>query len=186
MTITIGNLGTFRGGTITAELYPDKAPNTVNNFISLVKSGYFTGRVFHRAAPGFMIQGGSPNGDGLSTGFPYAIPGEFANAGFAQNDLKHTPGVLSMARMGAPYGQDPTPFYHTASCQFFIMHANYPSLDGDYAAFGKVTSGMDIVDRVANQPADGNMILLEKPVITGMTVETFGLDYPAPETVAAP
>ena len=163
------------GGVIKAELYPDKAPNTVHNFISLANSGYFEGRVFHRAAPGFMIQGGSPTGDGTSVGFPYSIKGEFANNGFTKNkDLKHTPGVLSMARMN---GRN-----DSASCQFFIMHADYPSLDGDYATFGKVTSGMDVVDRIARLPAV-NMILTDPPAIRSVSVETFGIAYPAPVTI---
>ena len=166
------------GGVITAELYPDKAPNTVHNFISLAKSGYFDGKTFHRAAPDFMIQGGSPNGDGLSTGFPYSIKGEFANNGFMLNaDLKHTPGVLSMARIGG--------MNDSASCQFFIMHGVSPSLDGDYASFGIVTSGMDVVDRVANRPSSGypNYILVENVPIKSVTVDTQGVDYPEPKTL---
>jgi peptidyl-prolyl cis-trans isomerase B (cyclophilin B) len=164
------------GGVIVAELYPDKAPNTVNNFISLAQSGYFNGKVFHRAAPGFMIQGGSPNGDGMSTGFPYSIKGEFANNGFTKNkDLKHTPGVLSMARL--PGRND------SASCQFFIMHANYPSLDGDYATFGKGTSGMHVVDRIANLPADDNMSLLNKPAMKSVTVDLNGYNFKEPATL---
>jgi len=185
VTITIADNGAFKGGAITAELYPDKAPNTVHNFISLINDGYFVGKVFHRAVPGFMIQGGSPGGDGMSTGFPYAIPAEFANAGFAQNDLKHTPGVLSMARLGAPYGQDPAPYYDTASSQFFIMHGESSHLDGDYAAFGKVTSGMDIVERIVTLPANGDS-LVTKPAIAAISVDTFGLEYPDPATVPAP
>jgi len=163
------------GGVIVAELYPDKAPNTVHNFISLAKSGYFEGRVFHRADKNFMIQGGSPNGDGLSVGFPYSIRGEFAENGFAQNDLKHTPGVLSMARTGDP---------NSAGCQFFIMHGDYPSLDNKYAAFGKVTSGMDVVDKIATSPNSGypNNSLLTPVAMRSVAVDTFGIDYPAPVT----
>ena len=163
------------GGVIKAELYPDKAPNTVNNFISLANSGYFEGRVFHRAVAGMMIQGGSPNGDGLSTGFPYSIKGEFANNGFRQNNLKHTRGVLSMARTGDP---------DSAGCQFFIMHDVYPSLDRQYASFGIVTSGMDVVDKIATSPVRGDS-LINKPVIKSVTVETFGIDYPAPAAIPA-
>jgi len=163
------------GGTIKAELYPDKAPNTVNNFISLAKSGYFSGKVFHRAVQGFMIQGGSPGGDGMSTGFPYSIKGEFAKNGFAKNDLKHSRGVLSMARTGYP---------DSAGCQFFIMHGAAPHLDGDYAAFGMVTSGMDVVDKIATSPVSGDT-LIDKPVIKSVTVDTLGVDYPAPATIPA-
>jgi len=163
------------GGVIQAELYPDKAPNTVNNFISLANSGYYEGKVFHRAAPNFMIQGGSPTGDGTSVGFPYSIKGEFANNGFTQNDLKHTPGVLSMARTGVK---------DSASCQFFIMNAVYPSLDNDYAAFGKVTSGMDVVDRIARLPAV-NMILVEKPAIKSVKVSLNGYAFSEPVTIPA-
>jgi len=167
------------GGVVVAELYPDKAPNTVNNFISVAKSGYFEGRVFHRAAPDFMIQGGSPNGDGMSTGFPYSIKGEFAANGFAQNDLKHTRGVLSMARTDNP---------DSASCQFFIMHGDYPSLDNKYAAFGKVLSGMEVVDKIATSPNTGyqnNYILVTPVAIKSVTVDTFGIDYPAPAAIPA-
>ena len=163
------------GGVITAELYPDKAPNTVNNFISLANSGYFEGKVFHRAVRGFMIQGGSPGGDGMSIGFPYSIKGEFAKNGFRQNDLKHTRGVLSMARTGNP---------DSAGCQFFIMHGDAPHLDGDYAAFGKVTSGMDVVDAIATSPVRGDS-LIDPPAIKSVTVDTFGIDYPAPVAIPA-
>jgi len=163
------------GGVIVAELYPGKAPNTVNNFISLANSGYFEGKVFHRAVAGFMIQGGSPNGDGMSVGFPYSIKGEFAANGFTQNDLKHTRGVLSMARTTAP---------DSAGCQFFIMHAVSPHLDGQYAAFGMVTSGMEVVDKIATSPVRGDS-LVNKPAIRSVTVDTFGIDYPAPETIPA-
>ena len=166
------------GGVITAELYPEKAPNTVHSFISLAKSGYFEGRVFHRAKSGFMIQGGSPNGDGTSIGFSYSITGEFAGNGFTQNDLKHTPGVLAMARTGDP---------NSAGCQFFIMHAAYPSLDGQYAAFGMVTSGMEVVDKIVAMPTTGtpNDLLLTPVAIKSVAVDTFGVDYPAPEAIPA-
>ena len=163
------------GGVIIAELYPDKAPNTVNNFISLAKSGYFSGKVFHRAVQGFMIQGGSPGGDGMSVGFPYSIKGEFANNGFTQNNLKHSRGVLSMAR---------TSMKDSASCQFFIMHAAAPHLDGDYAAFGMVTSGMEVVDKIATSPVSGDQ-LVTPPAIRSVAVDTFGIDYPAPATIPA-
>ncbi|MDR2647400.1 MAG: peptidylprolyl isomerase [Oscillospiraceae bacterium] len=162
------------GGVIEVELYPDKAPNTVNNFISLAKSGYYDGKTFHRAMPGFMIQGGSPNGDGLSTGFPYSIKAEFAVAGFTQNDISHTPGVISMARLQSSYD--------SASTQFFIMHGVADYLDGSYAAFGMVTTGMDVVDAIANSPCDGQF-LIQQPVIKSITVETFGVNYPEPETI---
>ena len=164
------------GGVITAELYPDKAPNTVNNFISMANSGYFEGKVFHRAVKGFMIQGGSPNGDGMSTGFPYSIKGEFANNGFTQNDLKHTRGVLSMARIGG--------MNDSGSCQFFIMHGDEPFLDGDYAAFGKVTGGMDVVDKIADSPVVGDS-LVNKPVIKSVTVDLNGYVFSEPSTVPA-
>jgi peptidyl-prolyl cis-trans isomerase B (cyclophilin B) len=158
------------GGVIKAELYPDKAPNTVNNFISLAKSGYFTGRVFHRAVKAFMIQGGSPDGTGTSAGFPYSIPGEFGSNGFAQNTLPHTPGVLSMARTSDP---------DSGGCQFFIMHGTAPFLNGQYAAFGQTISGMEVVDRIANMPVRREQ-LVNPPVIRSVEAETFGLDYPAP------
>jgi len=164
------------GGVIKAELYPDKAPNTVNNFISLANSGYFEGKVFHRAVAGFMIQGGSPNGDGMSTGFPYSIKGEFSGNGFTQNDLLHTRGVLSMARTGMP---------DSAGCQFFIMHADAPHLDGQYAAFGKVTSGMDVVDKIATSPVSGDA-LITKPAIKSVTVDLNGYKFSEPVISGAP
>ena len=163
------------GGVITAELYPDKAPNTVNNFISLANSGYFEGKVFHRAVEGFMIQGGSPNGDGMSTGFPYAIKGEFASNGFTKNDLRHNRGVLSMARTGYP---------DSAGCQFFIMHGPAPHLDGEYAAFGMVTSGMDVVDKIATSPVAGDS-LITKPAIKNVTVNLNGYAFTEPVTIPA-
>ena len=163
------------GGVITAELYPDKAPNTVNNFISLANSGYFEGKVFHRAVKGFMIQGGSPNGTGNSSGFPYSIKGEFASNGFEQNDLKHTPGVLSMARTGQP---------DSAGCQFFIMHGTARHLDGEYAAFGMVTDGMDVVDKIATSPVNGDA-LISPPAIKSVTVKLNGYSFSEPNTVPA-
>ncbi len=158
------------GKLIKAELYPEKAPNTVNNFISLVKSGFYDGVIFHRVISGFMIQGGDPAGVG--TGGPgYTIKGEFAMNGFKNNDLKHTRGVLSMARAMHP---------NSAGSQFFIMHRNSSHLDGQYAAFGKVIEGIEVVDEVASVKTDWN----DKPQIPQtmkkVTVETFGAEYPAP------
>lgn len=160
------------GKIIKAELYPDIAPNTVNNFISLVKSGFYNGVIFHRVIPGFMIQGGDPNG--IGTGGPgYSIRGEFQNNGF-NNDLKHEEGVLSMARSMMP---------DSAGSQFFIMHKNSPHLDGDYAAFGKVLEGLDIVDEIANVDRDYNDKPLQDQIMEEVTVETFGVDYPEPDTL---
>ncbi len=165
VTITMEN-----GDIMKAELYPDIAPNTVNNFISLVKKGFYDGLTFHRVINGFMIQGGCPQGTG--TGGPgYNIKGEFTQNGF-QNDLKHEPGVLSMAR---------TMFPNTAGSQFFLMHKTSPHLDGSYAAFGKVTEGLDIVDKIAQVATDYSDKPLEPQVIKSMTVDTFGVDYPEPE-----
>ena len=140
VTITMDN-----GDVMKAELYPEVAPNTVNNFISLVKKGFYDGLIFHRVINGFMIQGGCPDGTGMG-GPGYSIKGEFSQNGF-ENNLAHTPGVLSMAR---------TMFPDSAGSQFFIMHKDAPHLDGQYAAFGKVVSGMDVVDRIASVPTDWN------------------------------
>ena len=160
------------GDVMKAELYPETAPNTVNNFISLIQSGYYNGLCFHRVIRGFMIQGGCPEGTG--TGGPgYSIRGEFAQNGFS-NDLKHSPGVLSMARTMAP---DP------AGSDFFIMHKDSPHLDGAYAAFGKITEGMDIVDRIAETATDYQDRPMEPQVLKTVTVETFGETYPEPEKV---
>lgn len=157
------------GGIIKAELYPEIAPNTVNNFISLVKKGYYDGLIFHRVISGFMIQGGCPEGTG--TGGPgYHIKGEFTQNGFA-NSLKHTPGVLSMARTNMP---------NSAGSQFFIMHAPAPYLDGQYAAFGKVTEGMDVVNKIAGTRTDYNDKPLEPQTMKRVAVETFGVEYPEP------
>lgn len=157
------------GGVIKAELYPDIAPNTVNNFVSLVKKGYYDGLSFHRVINGFMIQGGCPEGTG--TGGPgYSIKGEFAQNGF-KNDLKHNEGVLSMARTMMP---------DSAGSQFFIMHKNSPHLDGAYAAFGKVTEGMDVVNAIAECRTDYSDMPLEPQIMTSVTVETFGEEYPEP------
>ena len=155
-----------------AELYPEIAPNTVNNFISLVKKGFYDGRIFHRVIPGFMIQGGCPDGTGMG-GPGYSIKGEFSQNGFT-NDLKHTPGVLSMARAMHP---------DSAGSQFFIMHKTSPHLDGSYAAFGKVTEGLEVVDKIANTPTDFRDRPLEDQVIATITVDTFGEEYPEPETL---
>ena len=158
------------GSVMKAELYPEIAPNTVNNFISLVKKGFYNGLTFHRVIPGFMIQGGCPNGTGMG-GPGYQIRGEFAHNGFA-NDLKHTPGVLSMARAMNP---------NSAGSQFFIMHKTSPHLDGEYAAFGKVTEGLDVIDAIANVRTDFRDKPLSPIVMETVTVDTCGIDYPEPE-----
>ena len=160
------------GGIIKVELYPEYAPNTVNNFISLVNKGFYDGVIFHRVIRGFMIQGGDPQGTGVG-GPGYSIKGEFSYNGFA-NDLKHTKGVLSMARAMHP---------DSAGSQFFIMHKKAPHLDGAYAAFGKITEGMDVVNKIAETATDYSDRPLEKQVMKKVTVETFGEDYPEPETV---
>lgn len=165
VTITMAN-----GDVMKAELYPEIAPNTVNNFISLVKDGCYDSLIFHRVIRGFMIQGGCPNGTGMG-GPGYSIKGEFSQNGF-KNDLAHTPGVLSMARAMHP---------DSAGSQFFIMHETSPHLDGSYSAFGKITEGMDIVNKIAETRTDYSDRPLEEQRIQSMTVETFGVDYPAPE-----
>ena len=159
------------GDIITAELYPEIAPQSVYNFVRLVQDGFYDGLIFHRVIPGFMIQGGCPFGKG--TGGPgWHIRGEFAANGF-QNDLKHTRGVLSMARASAP---------DSAGSQFFIMHDDAPHLDGSYAAFGKVLSGMEAVDRIAETKTDiYNDRPVKKQVMKKVTIDTFGEDYPEPE-----
>jgi peptidyl-prolyl cis-trans isomerase B (cyclophilin B) len=167
ITITMEN-----GDVIKAELYPEIAPNTVNNFISLVKKGYYNGICFHRVIAGFMIQGGCPEGTGMG-GPGYSIKGEFTSNGF-KNDLKHTPGVLSMARAMHP---------DSAGSQFFIMHETSPHLDGSYAAFGKIIEGMDVVNKIAGTKTDFRDKPLETQMMKKVTVETFGVEYPAPETV---
>ena len=155
---------------IKIELYPDIAPNTVNNFISLVNKGFYDGTIFHRVIPGFMIQGGDPNG--LGTGGPgYQIKGEFAYNGF-ENDLKHTRGVLSMARSMNP---------NSAGSQFFIMVEDAPHLDGQYAAFGKVIEGMEEADRIVSVPRNRMDKPNEDQKMVKVTVETFGVEYPEPE-----
>lgn len=158
------------GGVIKAELYPEIAPNTVNNFISLIKKGYYDGLIFHRVIRGFMIQGGCPQGTGMG-GPGYSIKGEFAQNGF-KNSLAHTEGVLSMARSMMP---------NSAGSQFFIMHKAAPHLDGAYAAFGKVTEGMDVVDKIAQVQTDYSDRPLKTQKIASMTVDTFGDEYPEPE-----
>lgn len=160
-------------GVIKAELYPDKALNTVNNFISLANLGFYDGLIFHRVIEGFMNQGGDP--DGIGTGGPgYSIKGEFSNNGYTKNDLKHTAGVLSMARSNDP---------DSAGSQFFIMAEEAPHLDGDYAAFGKVTEGMDVVEAINSVETDRNDKPLKDVVIESITVDTKGVDYKAPEKV---
>ena len=165
VTITMEN-----GDVMKAELYPEIAPNTVNNFISLVKKGFYNGLIFHRVINGFMIQGGCPDGTGMG-GPGYHIKGEFTQNRF-KNDLKHTEGVLSMARAMHP---------DSAGSQFFIMHKNSPHLDGSYAAFGKIIEGMDIVDKIATSETDFRDRPLDEQKIASMTVETFGTEYPEPK-----
>jgi len=155
------------GKTITAELYPEIAPNTVANFVNLVQSGFYDGLIFHRVISGFMIQGGDPNGTGMG-GPGYTIKGEFARNGFRQNNLRHTRGVLSMARSMMP---------NSAGSQFFIMHANAPHLDGDYAAFGKVTAGIETVDEIANTQTGRQDRPVNDQRMKKVTVETFGEEY---------
>lgn len=158
------------GDIIKAELYPEIAPNTVNNFISLINKGFYDGLIFHRVIRGFMIQGGDPEGSGMG-GPNYSIKGEFSQNG-VENNLKHGEGVLSMARSMHP---------DSAGSQFFIMHKASPHLDGSYAAFGKVTEGMDVVDRIASTKTDYSDRPIENQVMKSVTVDTFGVEYPEPE-----
>ncbi|MBR2561207.1 MAG: peptidylprolyl isomerase [Eubacterium sp.] len=167
VTITMEN-----GDVMKAELYPDLAPNTVNNFISLVKKGFYDGVIFHRVIKGFMIQGGDPDGTGMG-GPGYSIRGEFAHNGF-ENPLKHTEGVLSMARAMHP---------DSAGSQFFIMHRTSPHLDGEYAAFGQVFEGLEIVNKIAETATDYMDRPKETQRIASMTVDTQGVEYPEPEKV---
>lgn len=160
------------GDTMKAELYPEVAPNTVNNFISLVKKGFYDGLIFHRIISGFMIQGGDPDGTGMG-GPGYSIKGEFSYNG-VDNNLKHSRGVLSMARAQHP---------DSAGSQFFIMHANAPHLDGQYAAFGKLIEGEDVLDSIASVDTDWNDRPRKPQVMKTVTVETFGVDYNEPETL---
>ena len=167
VTITMEN-----GDVMKAELYPDIAPNTVRNFISLINKGFYDGLIFHRVIEGFMLQGGDPEGIGIG-GPGYGIKGEFASNGF-KNDLKHTEGVLSMARSAMP---------DSAGSQFFIMHKTSPHLDGEYAAFGKVIEGMDVVNAIASCDTDYQDRPREEKRMQTVTVETFGVEYPEPEKV---
>ena len=164
VTFTMAN-----GDVIKAELYPEIAPTSVNNFISLINKKFYDGLIFHRVIKGFMIQGGDPEGTGMG-GPGYSIKGEFRQNGF-DNDLKHTAGVLSMARSMHP---------DSAGSQFFIMHKTSPHLDGAYAAFGKVIEGMDVVNRIAQTPTYNDRPY-ENQVMKTVTVDTFGVDYPEPE-----
>lgn len=158
------------GDVFKAELYPEIAPQSVNNFISLIQKGFYNGLIFHRVIRGFMIQGGDPQGTGMG-GPGYCIKGEFASNGF-KNDLKHTEGVLSMARSMFP---------DSAGSQFFIMHKNSPHLDGDYAAFGKIIEGMEIINKIAEVPTNYSDRPLEDQVMETVTVDCFGVEYPEPE-----
>jgi peptidyl-prolyl cis-trans isomerase B (cyclophilin B) len=158
------------GDVMKAELYPDIAPVSVNNFISLIQKNFYDGLIFHRVIRGFMIQGGDPQGTGMG-GPGYSIKGEFAQNG-VKNELRHTEGVLSMARAMHP---------DSAGSQFFIMHKNAPHLDGAYAAFGKVTEGMEVVNQIAETDTDYSDRPLDEQKIKSMTVDTFGVDYPEPE-----
>ena len=160
------------GGTTTAELYPDVAPNSVNNFISLIQKGFYDGLIFHRVIPGFMIQGGCPDGTGMG-GPGYSIKGEFTQNGFA-NNLVHDRGVLSMARAMSP---------NSAGSQFFIMVEKAPHLDGQYAAFGKVIEGMEVADAIVSVKTDWNDRPRQDQRMKKVTVDTFGVDYPEPEKV---
>lgn len=167
VTITMEN-----GKQMKVELYPEIAPNTVNNFISLINKGYYNGVIFHRVIPGFMIQGGDP--DGTGTGGPgYSIKGEFTGNGF-KNDLKHTKGVLSMARTAVP---------NSAGSQFFLMVANSPHLDGQYASFGKVIEGIEVADEIVAVERNYTDKPFEPQRMKEVTVETFGVEYPEPETM---
>ena len=163
-TITMKN-----GGVIRVELYPEIAPNTVNNFISLANAGFYDGKIFHRVIPGFMIQGGCPNGDGMG-GPGYNIKGEFRFNGF-KNDLKHKRGVISMARSMSP---------NSAGSQFFIMHDDAKHLDGQYAGFGKVIEGIEVVDQIASTATDFNDRPLDEQAMESVRVDTLGVEYPAP------
>lgn len=165
VTITMEN-----GDVMKAELYPEIAPNTVKNFVSLINKGYYNGLIFHRVIQGFMIQGGCPDGTGMG-GPGYCIKGEFSGNGF-ENNLLHEPGVLSMARAMHP---------DSAGSQFFIMHKTSPHLDGQYAAFGKVTEGLDIVDKIACTATDYSDRPYETQRIQSMSVDTFGEEYDEPE-----
>lgn len=172
MTNPIVTMELENGGVIKIELYPDVAPNTVNNFISLVSKGFYDGVIFHRVIPGFMIQGGDPDGTGMG-GPGYSIAGEFTSNGF-RNDLKHTRGVLSMARTMRP---------DSAGSQFFLMVADAPHLDGEYAAFGRVIEGMEHADRIVGAKRDRMDRPFEEQAMKKVTVDTFGQSYPEPKKV---
>ena len=172
--VEMGNPFGAETGVIKAELYPEIAPNSVNNFISLINKGFYNGLIFHRVISGFMIQGGCPDGNGMG-GPGYSIKGEFTQNGF-KNDLKHDRGVLSMARAMSP---------DSAGSQFFLMHETSPHLDGQYAAFGKVIEGLDIVDAIADTKTDYNDRPLHPQKMVKVTVETFGETYPEPEHTKA-
>ena len=159
------------GDVIKIELYPELAPNTVNNFIALCNSGYYNGIIFHRVIKDFMIQGGDPKGLGIG-GPGYTIKGEFASNGFRKNNLKHKRGVISMARTMMP---------NSAGSQFFIMHKNSPHLDGQYAGFGEVIEGIEVIDKIASVDTDYSDRPLTPQVMKTVTVETFGVEYPQPE-----
>ncbi len=164
---------TMQNGKIfKCELYPLVAPNTVNNFINLIVKGFYNGKIFHRVIEGFMIQGGCPNGNGMG-GPGYSIKGEFTKNGF-KNDLKHTKGVLSMARAMNP---------NSAGSQFFIMHEDSPHLDGQYASFGKVIEGIEVIDEIATTPTDYSDRPLSEQKIKSVDVQTFGVEYPNPITI---
>ncbi len=167
VTITMEN-----GDVMKAELYPEIAPQSVNNFISLINKNFYDGLIFHRVIKGFMIQGGDPEGTGMG-GPGYSIKGEFTQNGF-ENNLKHTEGVLSMARSMMP---------NSAGSQFFIMHKTSPHLDGAYAAFGKVIEGIEVVNKIAEVRTDWGDRPIEEQKIKSMVVDTFGVDYPEPEHV---
>ena len=170
MTNPVITIEMMNGDNIKAELYPEVAPNTVNNFLSLVNKGFYDGLIFHRVIKGFMIQGGCPNGNGMG-GPGYSIKGEFSHNGF-KNDLAHTPGVLSMARAMNP---------NSAGSQFFIMHEDAPYLNGEYAAFGQVIDGMDIVNKIAEVRTDYSDRPMKEQKIKAITAETFGVEYPERE-----
>jgi len=172
--VEMGNPFGVETGVIKAELYPEIAPNSVNNFISLIKKGFYDGLIFHRVISGFMIQGGCPDGTGMG-GPGYSIPGEFSANGF-KNDLKHDRGVLSMARAMSP---------DSAGSQFFLMHETSPHLDGQYAAFGKVIEGMEVVDAIAGTKTDYNDRPQNEQKMVKVTVDTFGVDYAEPEHAKA-
>ncbi|GAA0181631.1 peptidylprolyl isomerase [Clostridium sediminicola] len=160
------------GGVMKAELYPEVAPNTVKNFISIIEKGGYDGVIFHRVIPGFMIQGGDPDGTGMG-GPGYSIKGEFTSNGF-KNDLKHSKGVLSMARTGIP---------DSAGSQFFVMVADSPHLDGQYASFGKIIEGMDVADKIVSTKTDFRDKPYEDQVMEKVTVDTFGVTYEEPEII---